>query len=457
MKHFIQNLRESKLEIKERLKMLRYYGMMQSPLAMLKILCSGFSTHDNIQPFSQNNGEYHDENIPNELRSHLRKIKDLNKSNDQIFSNPPTITFISYSIPRLDSTSSQFRLCNIIKILLGNCCKINFLYCTELWNDAKHIKIFDGDINFTHLSWNRDEYARFIADKNPQYVWVTELWRINYVKFITELIGELKISCPASRLIVDTIDFHYKEFQRKYEMTGDSQDLKLANEFLEKEKVLYQIADTVVVISEEEKNDIQDNIKDIKKIKVVPNIHKIPYNTRPYSKRKNICFVGHFGNKHNVDAVTHFLENIFQGILEKNPDVEFHILGYSANKYKKRFESSNVKVIGGLKYLEDALTYYRLFVCPMTYGAGMKGKIGGAIAAGVPVVTTTIGAEGFPLRDDKECFIADSPTEFSKKCNQCLGDPNLWYNFSVKARLMVAENFSPNVVSKKIKKVFNQI
>ena len=130
-------------------------------------------------------------------------------------------------------------------------------------------------------------------------------------------------------------------------------------------------------------------------------------------------------------------------------------MGYSADKYKKRFESSNVKVIGGLKYLEEALTYYKLFVCPMTYGAGMKGKIGGAIAAGVPVVTTAIGAEGFPIRDGEECFIADSPTEFAEKCNQCLSDPVLWYNFSVKARLMVAENLSPSAVAKKIRKVLS--
>ena len=253
----------------------------------------------------------------------------------------------------------------------------------------------------------------------------------------------------------DTVDFHYKEFQRKYELTGDSDDLTRANEFLKNEKILYRKADCIVVISQEEKKDIQDNISNIEKIEVVPNIHEILFNTGPYSKRKNICFVGHFGNTHNVDAVTHFIENIFPFILKKNPGVEFHVLGYSSDRYKKRFESTNVKVIGGLKYLEEALTYYKLFVCPMIYGAGMKGKIGGAIAAGVPVVTTSIGAEGFPFRNGEECFIADSPKEFAERCNQFLRDAVLWYNFSVKARLMVVENLSPGVVAKKIRTVLS--
>ena len=91
----------------------------------------------------------------------------------------------------------------------------------------------------------------------------------------------------------------------------------------------------------------------------------------------------------------------------------------------------------------------------MTYGAGMKGKIGGAIAAGVPVVTTSIGAEGFPFTDSQDCFIADSPGAFAEKCNQCLEDPVLWHNFSIKSRLMIAENFSPVVVARKLEKIFS--
>ena len=85
----------------------------------------------------------------------------------------------------------------------------------------------------------------------------------------------------------------------------------------------------------------------------------------------------------------------------------------------------------------------------------MKGKIGDAIVEGVPVVTTPIGAEGFPVTDGTECFIADSPEEFGEKCNQVLMDPILWHNFSIKSRLMIAENFTPAVVSQKLSKLLH--
>jgi glycosyltransferase involved in cell wall biosynthesis len=253
---------------------------------------------------------------------------------------------------------------------------------------------------------------------------------------------------------VDTVDFHYKEFYRKYKITKDPDDLAHANKFLESETTLYKAADTVVVISEDEQEDIQSKILGIRDMNIIPNIHEILESTRPLNKRKNICFLGHFGNKHNVDAVKHFIERIFPLILARNPKVEFHVLGYSAEKYKQVFESPNVRVIGGLKYLEEALAHYKLFVCPMIYGAGMKGKIGSAIAAGLPVVTTSIGAEGFPFRDGDQCFIADSSIEFAEKSNQCLTDPVVWHNFSIKSTLMVAEHYSTAAVAEKLTKLF---
>ena len=85
----------------------------------------------------------------------------------------------------------------------------------------------------------------------------------------------------------------------------------------------------------------------------------------------------------------------------------------------------------------------------------MKGKIGLAMETGVPVVTTSIGAEGFPVTDWKECFIADEPQEFGLKCNRCLADPAVWYQFIINAMEMISENFSEKVVGDKLKGILN--
>ena len=436
-------LRTSKAEINERLKMFQHYGFFRRISPKLKTW---------LRRSSYNRNGY---DLPEDLRAALMRIRELSKIETHTIDNLPRIAFISYNIPRTNGTSSEYRLFNILKILLRDRYKIDFLHCARLWNDSKYIKSFEGEISFTHLPLDIEDYLNFLSDKNPDFIWVTELWRMSYAEFMTKLSQGVKQRCSLSKLIVDTIDFHYKEFYRKYEITQNPDDLKRANEFLKYEKIMYRQADIVFVVSEDEKRDVQDSISGIGRMEVIPNVHEISDNTRSFYERRNICFVGHFGNKHNLDAAIYFDEKIFQLILEKDSTIKFHVLGYGAEKYKNSFKSPNVKVIGGLKYLQEALQNYRLFVCPMTYGAGMKGKIGGAVAAGVPVVTTSIGAEGFPFTNGEECFITDSPGEFAELCNQCLTDPALWYRLSVKSRLKFAENFSPGVISGRLKEVLS--
>ena len=410
-----------------------HYGLVGDFIAILKIIRNRFSKKLNSK----------------------QKLRDHHKKTTSLFDVAPRITFISYSAPRFDKSSAEFRLYNILHLLLANNCKIDYIYCTKLSQDSRYLQKFNGNINFIYKPLNLGEYTKTIQQITPDYIWISELWRIPYVEFMTKLAQEINLQFKDLKVIVDTVDFHFKGFYRKYELTMDQNDLSHANNYLKNEKVLYQEADMVVVVSEEEKRDLQCQIGGIDCVEVVPNIHEITDTFQTYEKRKNICFIGNFGAKHNFDAVQHFLNNIFQFILETNPKVEFHVIGNMSSIYRKVFNGPNVKVIGRVKHLHKALTNYKLAVCPLTYGAGMKGKIGEAITAGTPVVTTSIGAEGFPVTDGAECFIADSPLEFAEKCNQCLNDPVLWHYFSFKARLMIAENFSPSVVAQKLGKILS--
>ena len=442
-----------KIELQERARSLRYYGLLERSKQKFEKIIHLWMT-DRKGCAKDKSGNESVNQFHSVLKGEQNQIVELNKIKKDLFTVPPKIIFISYRIPHPNMAASDCRLFYVLKILLKNNCKIKFLYCTERWDDRKYKKMLEGDIDFLHLPLNVPEHVEFISNENHEYIWITDLWQIKYVKFATKLVEALKISHVNTNLILDTVDFHYKEYQRRYETFGDSKDLNRAIEFLGEEEMLYRNADTVVVVTEKEKNDIQNKIIGVRKIEVVPTVHEISHVTNFYNNRKNICFVGNFGNNHNVDAVRYFLDNIFHLILKDNPAIEFHIIGHLSERYKKEFNSHNVRVIGSLKNLYKALKSYKLFVCPMTYGAGMKGKIGEAISAGLPVVTTTIGAEGFPVKNGDECLIADLPEEFAEKCNQCLKDSVLWHELQMKSRLMMTENYSPSAIEKKLKNVF---
>ena len=80
-------------------------------------------------------------------------------------------------------------------------------------------------------------------------------------------------------------------------------------------------------------------------------------------------------------------------------------------------------------YVPDPSIYFhrcRVFVAPLRFGAGMKGKIGHSMSFGLPVVTTSIGAEGMDLVDRKHALIADSPEDFARAVVELYGDERLW-------------------------------
>jgi glycosyltransferase involved in cell wall biosynthesis/radical SAM superfamily enzyme YgiQ (UPF0313 family) len=378
------------------------------------------------------------------------------------------ITFISDVLPVFDRTSANLRIYRILQILINAGHKLDYLYFKKTDNDDKYKKVFDGAVNFVFLSdcggLRPDEQPTlnsfidyFNSNRIHQvdYVWITNLWDTDYSRFAIALSGWLKSSYNSTQIIIDTMDFHYKKLIRKFNVSHDDKDLSKANQFLEIEKQLYPLADRVLTVTEAEKRDILDSISEIRNVTVIPNIHTILSQTPDFQQRNNICFLGALHIAHNTDAVRWFLKQVFPLIIHSRPDLQFHILGFNAERFRAEFEANpNVKVVGYVKDVEAAVADYKVFVCPMIYGAGMKGKLGIAAAAGTPIVTTEIGAEGFDFVDGQNCFIANDPQQFAQKCLHLLSDVSLWKQFSTKAREMLAEKFSIEAVTAKIHDLF---
>ena len=68
----------------------------------------------------------------------------------------------------------------------------------------------------------------------------------------------------------------------------------------------------------------------------------------------------------------------------------------------------------------------RVMVAPLRFGAGMKGKVTQCLAAGLPVVTSTVGAEGLEVRDGESMLIADEPDELADRVVPLVRDDELW-------------------------------
>jgi glycosyltransferase involved in cell wall biosynthesis len=84
-------------------------------------------------------------------------------------------------------------------------------------------------------------------------------------------------------------------------------------------------------------------------------------------------------------------------------------------------------------------------VAPLQYGAGMKGKVTQSLAAGLPVVTTKLGAEGLNAVDGRDMFIEDDPQTFATRVIQLYGDDETWRAMSASGRSLVEDMCSPEI------------
>jgi O-antigen biosynthesis protein len=87
--------------------------------------------------------------------------------------------------------------------------------------------------------------------------------------------------------------------------------------------------------------------------------------------------------------------------------------------------------------LQPLLDRSRALVAPLRYGAGMKGKVTQSLAAGLPVVTTPIGAQGLGAVDGRDMLIAEDPAAFADAIVRLYRDPDLWARLSSGGRSVV--------------------
>ena len=113
-------------------------------------------------------------------------------------------------------------------------------------------------------------------------------------------------------------------------------------------------------------------------------------------ERKDICFVAGFQHKPNIDGACWFVKNILPIVKKKIPDLKTYIIGSKPTDEVKALASDSVIVTGFVtdEQLEQYYSSVRVAIIPLNFGAGVKGKTVEAVYNKVPVLTTTVGAEG---------------------------------------------------------------
>lgn len=138
----------------------------------------------------------------------------------------------------------------------------------------------------------------------------------------------------------------------------------------------------------------------------------------------DVVFLGNLSWNPNIDGIFWFLNEVWSKVLLSRPCSNIYIIGNVSCEIKEKLESfSNVKVCGFVDDLNDVLSHCKVFISPLRFGSGMKVKNITALYKGMPIVTTTIGAEGIDLEDGKNAYITDDPDVFSDSVLNLFDNP----------------------------------
>ena len=193
-------------------------------------------------------------------------------------------------------------------------------------------------------------------------------------------------------------DLHHIREYREYELTGDKEKLKSSEKWKKIEYELFEKADVGHVVGSYEQKIMQQTFPG----KPIRNIPLYIYDRMPqeinkdFRTRNNIMYVGGFGHPPNIDAVVWFGTEVFPKVLERYPDMIWYVAGGSVPQQVKDLASDHIKILGFVSDsdLENLYRTSRMAIVPLRVGAGVKGKVVEAAYYQIPLVTTTIGAEG---------------------------------------------------------------
>jgi polysaccharide biosynthesis protein PslH len=145
----------------------------------------------------------------------------------------------------------------------------------------------------------------------------------------------------------------------------------------------------------------------------------------------------------NVEGVLWFAREVLPLVRREAPDTRFVVVGKNPPSSVRDLASGieGVEVTGYVPDPRPYLAQTAAFVVPLHAAGGMRVKIVDAWCWGVPIVSTTIGAEGILVQDGRNVLLADSPQDFAHAVARLLAEPGLGARLSENGRQWVEQHY----------------
>jgi GT2 family glycosyltransferase/SAM-dependent methyltransferase len=371
----------------------------------------------------------HADNFPNGTELFLARDRSAGKRH---------VVVIDHYVPQPDCDAGSRSMMTFLRAMIDEGCQVTF-WPDNLYFDPTYTRtlqemgvevIYGPDYVGAFGKWlaERQRHIDFVFLSRPHVA-------KNYIDHISKY--------RHIRKLYYGHDLHYSRMQIEAQTSKSGSLLKKAETMKVLEKSIWERMDVVLYPSQEEADEVK---------RIAPQVdarYLLPYAFDCFTRRSVqpdspiLLFVGGFAHTPNIDAAVWFATEILPSIWETRPDVQLVIAGSNPHEAVRSLEAPGITVTGSISEEELAQWYRRaqVAVVPLRIGAGVKLKVVEAMQKGVPVVTTSVGAQGLPALDS-HAAVHDNPVGFAAAVLQLLNDPDYALGMSARQSDYVESRFT---------------
>jgi glycosyltransferase involved in cell wall biosynthesis len=355
------------------------------------------------------------------------------------------ILFIEQSIPRVDTNAGAITIDQFMELFLRARWKVTLWPQDRRYGgdygkrlEQRGVEVLSSDrLLTTFRTWWRSQ-----ADQYPVVLLSRPAVCAAFLPILT------KYGSP--RILYYGHDLHFARLQSEAELTRLPELFWLARRFRKMESGVWAKVHCTYYPSIEEADLVRSLAPHCEARNVIPyffnGITKI--NDHP-PKNRRMLFVGNFNHPPNIDAVEWLIQEIFPAVKNQCTQAELCVVGAGLPEdLQRRCEKAGIDSVGWISEEALAAAYRscRLVLVPLRFGAGVKHKVVAALAQGLPVVMTQIGAQGMEWLDDSTDIVDDGP-EFVATAARLLTDDAYWLQRAVTASRAVRSRFTAQAMS----------
>jgi len=225
------------------------------------------------------------------------------------------------------------------------------------------------------------------------------------------------------------------------------------------EASLVRKASLVTTVSERDAAQLRRLVPNAR-IEVLPSgadVRGVAFVDHSENRRDVVIFLGTLGYLPNRDAVIWLVDRILPLVRSRRPEVTARLVGSSPPAVFEALRTDGVELVGLVPDVQPELASADLFVAPLRAGAGTRLKLLEAFAAGIPVVATSMAAEGIDAVDGKHLAIADDERAFANAIIELLTNPAERSRISLAARRLVEARYDWSAIGGRFESLVREV